>query len=268
PVLRCCNLGVLTTIMATNEKGRDMSEKYGKLLKQLIELSDVDTSLARIFARRKELETQLADKLIDIQHIDKNYEEKSILASHERETFRREEKRLKEENEKLIGRRKALDSFSDYKSQQAAQKEIEQTSRQLGAQEEKLVATLDSLDALEAEVAALKESLDTTKAEYEKFEEDAKGELVTLEERGAEKQSARDSIAQNVGSRDLITYDRIKNRFPMDPVVALEGQACGGCHMELGPQVMVQVIRAESLVKCRGCGRFLYMASTEEEAPK
>ncbi len=243
-----------------------MSEKFGKLLKQLIDLSEVDMSLARILARRKELETQLADKLLAIEEQEREFEDKSAQATNDRETFRREEKRLKEENEKLVGRRKALDSFSDYKSQQAAQKEIEQTSRQLGTQEEKLLATLDALEALEGEAATLKETLDKAKEEFATFEEDAKGELVTLEERGAEKQAARDEIASNVGARDLVAYDRIKNRFPMDPVVALQGQACGGCHMELGPQVMVQVARAESLVKCGGCGRFLYMASNEEEA--
>jgi len=50
----------------------------------------------------------------------------------------------------------------------------------------------------------------------------------------------------------------ISRRWP--PVVALEGSACGGCHLTQPPAVSHTVRRNNSLVICQSCGRILYYA--------
>ncbi len=235
-----------------------MIQEHSSLLKRLIELSKVDASLARIKAEKDKCENELADQLLVLQDKDKELSSKTEVLATEQERYRKEEKRLKEENDKLVERRKALNTFSDYKVQQSAQKEIEQSAKQLTAQEEKLLQALDHSDMLEKEVEELKTWLENERETFQKFESDTRAKIDSLQTRLTEKETDRSKLIDSIDKKDIVQYERIRTRF-IDPVVPLEAGVCTGCHVQVGAQLMLEVAKATMLVKCRGCGRFLYL---------
>ena len=62
---------------------------------------------------------------------------------------------------------------------------------------------------------------------------------------------------------NLAVYERIKERYPMDPAIKVHEGRCDGCGQQVVPQMMLHLEQGQSLVKCRGCGRILFLLSAE-----
>ncbi|RIL12118.1 MAG: hypothetical protein DCC75_00990, partial [Proteobacteria bacterium] len=132
-----------------------MDEAGQKLIQILLRLSKIDTSIARIAAEKREIQTAIAADQALLKKTHTDFTAKSKAFQEEQSRCNKEEKSLKEEREKLVQRRKALASLNNYKLQQAAEREIEHASRQLGIREEALLKVLDQVETAGKEVDAL-----------------------------------------------------------------------------------------------------------------
>lgn len=225
----------------------------------LINLGKLDSTLSRIKAEIKQTKDSMSERFVALEKLRKDLAGKKLDYQEEQAKYNREENRLRDESQKLVDRRKALSSFSNYKVQQSAQKEIETAAKQLSAQEEKLLSTLEELELLEKQVSEATAELEQSEKEFREHEEDSTGKLATLEDRLQEKSASRDEIAARVKPDSLAYYQRIRERYPMDPVVAVQDGACRGCFVQVNAQQQVQIARGETTVTCRGCSRILYL---------
>lgn len=241
-----------------------MAESNQKLLKDLVLIGQIDAKLARIFAERKKLEALRVERSQALDRGAQSAQAKEIEHKTQERSYQREEKRLKEEQQKLVDRRKALATLGNYKLQEAAEREIEHSADRLGSQEEGLIALLDQLEKIKNESDQLKSAFEKMHQDFQTFEEEARATLETLEERKREATSDRAQQASVIDPASLQAYERIHQRFPMDPVVKINNSACSGCFMQVGPQVVIQITRGDALIKCRGCGRILYLAEGEK----
>ena len=114
------------------------------------------------------------------------------------------------------------------------------------------------IELLEKDMAEIDSVTKGLQDEGAAFEKEATETLESVETRLKEYTAERVRHAQVVGTGPvLMAYNRIKDRFPSNPVVdVLNRDSCAGCHMKLGPQVVVQISRGD-VVKCPGCSRFL-----------
>ena len=242
-----------------------MSEEIRKALLNLKAISSIDSRVAQIKAERKRLEDQLTEKKQAVEIAENDAASKLNTHAERKRVYQREENFLRDEQSKLVNRRKALQSLQSYKLQQAAEKEIEASSKQLSAQEENLITMLDAVEDLEQIATEAQTVLDGLKSELEALETDAAETFKTLDERANSQSTERAELIAETPADALRQYDRLSERYPMDTVVAFKDNTCGGCFLNLGPQVMVQIGRADQIVRCRGCGRILYLGNSEEE---
>lgn len=68
----------------------------------------------------------------------------------------------------------------------------------------------------------------------------------------------RDALAKDVEPSWLARYERVMKRTKDFALVRIENNSCGGCHMNLPPQVFHDVKKGSSLVSCTYCSRILY----------
>ena len=236
-----------------------MSDENKGLLSQLILVSKEDSALASIAAERRKLEKEISEIAAAFKKIDTERLQKLRSHDEKKSRYNKEEKRLRDEHDKLVGRRKALTTLNNYKLQQSAEKEIEHAAKALNEQEETLLESLEEIDKLNAEVTSLAKSADEKKAEHTKVTSEAAAAFKSFSEREATHQQERLRLVQGIDAKSLTIYDRVKERFVMDPVVEVVGSSCKGCHMQVGPQIIVQISRGTSLVRCPGCGRILFL---------
>lgn len=230
------------------------------LLGKLIQLSKIDVALARIKAERKKLEADVLSLHGAIKKEEQERQGKSKTHDEKKGRYQKEEKRLRDESEKLVARRKALTTLNNYKLQQSAEKEIEHAARQITSQEEALLETLEEVEKLAAEIKSHDDSLKELKSKYDKSLTEAKATLASLEERSAAHNEERQKLVVEIDAKNLTIYERVKERNVMDPLVEVENNLCKGCNMQIGPQVIVLIGKADSLVRCPGCARILYIA--------
>lgn len=239
-------------------------EESQNSLRKLIEIGELDSVLSRITAERRQIEEKLKGKKQALTKAHKALQEKKGEAELKTSSLRKEEKRLKDEQSKLVERRKALSSFSNYKLQQAAEREIEGVSKQLSAQESTIVASMDSVEKLNQELTALQEGYDGLSKEFDEFEKESTETLSTLEERFADKSKMRDELFGDIDTEILRVYKRTQQRYPSDPLVPVKNNSCSGCFMQLPPQNYNELLAGQKLVQCRGCGRILFLLPATE----
>jgi predicted nucleic acid-binding Zn-ribbon protein len=240
-----------------------MNGTISKVLPSLIRLSELDSALARLLAKHKQIEKEKEEAQVTAGELQRRYEDVKIELDKKRSRYREEETRIKEENEKLVERRKVLSTFSNYKVQQSAQKEIELSAKQLSNQEEKMLTVLEEVEELEKQLATIQEEKEKSDSDLKELLDSAEGEIESLLERSKEKEAERQEILAEIPSNQVQVYEGIRRRHAVDPLVELKNGRCGGCSMQIAPQMMVQVSRGETLVKCRGCGRVLFLREGE-----
>jgi uncharacterized protein len=82
-------------------------------------------------------------------------------------------------------------------------------------------------------------------------EQNLRKELDTLEANREELCSAVDEAAR-------ARYERLTRSKGENVVVGVQHGVCGGCHMRVPPQLLVQCQAQQELVTCSNCGRILY----------
>ncbi len=230
------------------------------LLKNIVALSKIDVELFRVEAERKKGATETKKRQDALKALESQIQSKDKVLHDKRERLQKEEKLIADEQAKLIAQRKQVGTLGSAKTQQAAERNIEHVGRSLNQREEALVKLMDELKPLDEEVKKLQETLSGMRVELQAFEKTCAEHVAGAEERAAKVRNDRAPAAALISPRELQIYDRTRERLPLDPVVPALETRCGCCAMALGPQVLVQVSREETLVRCPGCQRILYLA--------
>ncbi len=79
-----------------------------------------------------------------------------------------------------------------------------------------------------------------------------------LKEELAGLQANRQELAAALGEKVLARYERLVRSKGEKVVVGVEHGVCGGCHMRLPPQLLVECQAEKGIVTCSNCGRIVY----------
>ncbi len=105
--------------------------------------------------------------------------------------------------------------------------------------------------AANQEAAAAKKMVEKEITDLDAREENLKKELAELEARRME-------LAGGVDDGFRGRYDRLLKNKGDNVIVGVQHGVCGGCHMKLPAQVIVQCRTGSELTTCTNCGRILY----------
>ncbi|HMO02007.1 MAG TPA: C4-type zinc ribbon domain-containing protein [Oligoflexia bacterium] len=230
------------------------------LLKEIYNLSQIDSQIARIRNERLQFEQKaknIADALAKLQT---EFNSQTTILKEKKFTYQKEEHRIRDEDAKLIARRKATSTLGNYKLQEAANKEIEHAARQLKLQEEQLIKSLLQIDELEKQTAATETKLIALKTQNNQIASEQQDTLTNLNQREQQCLAKRNQLASNIDQKLLQIYERVREKIDFNPVVSLNNNACTICFMKISPQNMMLITKGDQLVKCSGCGRILISA--------
>lgn len=240
-----------------------MSDGSQQVLGQLVDLGKVDAKIANIIAEKERLNSQLIERITTLRAA-KSSADSALKVFQENEAkLRKDEHYVRDEQAKLTDRRKALSNLNNYKLQLAAEKEIDAAASQLGAHEEEIILLMDKVEDLKVKSQELKVLFDSMRTEVEAFEKDVNETMAALEARMKDALSERAEASKGIPPRSLSTYERIKEKYPQDAIVPLDGMACSGCFLGLGAQVKINIQKGTELVRCKGCGRILFIGREE-----
>ena len=227
-------------------------------IRMLIELQGLDSE---IFEKKNILEV-VPER---IKALDEGFEQKSQnLKSLEEESKKLQVERKQKEGELEIKEQSIkkyqtqLFQIKTNKEYASLEKEIAGIKADNSLLEEAIIGLLDKVDEIRKKVVKEKEALEVEKKkiaeEKKKIEEEKKeasNELGSLNEK-------RKGFTQKIDRDTLSKYERILHNRGGLAMVPIIGDACGGCNMNLPPQVINEARLKKDLTLCGNCARILY----------
>ena len=176
---------------------------------------------------------------------------------------KRIEQELRISTDKLIKYQAQQMMVSSSKELTAINNQIESLKKTIGRLEEQGLAVLNGEDEMKGRIegsnAALAEARKKAKVEQERIRRQVEAKKAKL----ASLKSDRDKIARKVSPDSLETYERVRRRWAVNPVVPVRNRSCTGCQWQILPQKMVELHQADHLALCDNCGRIL----SEDQTP-
>ena len=164
---------------------------------------------------------------------------------------------LQKENLKLQQQSALVKNNKEYQAMLAA---VEQNKAKIGELEEKTLILMDELDAARAKAVKVtgdnRAATAMLKTEFDElfaFSSEVKKEIAQLKER-------RPAMAKNINAEVLSRYTALLGgKLQTTPVVALDGESCGNCHLAVTPQT-INLLKRGDVGVCDNCQHFIYDA--------
>jgi len=238
------------------------------ILKELLQLQEIDTQLNAVRARLATFPKRLAEVSARLAAgkagLDKGKESHST-ALKDRKKYELDVEQWKEKAKKYKDQAYQVKTNEAFK---ALQHEIEMAETEMTKSEDRLLEQMVSSEQYDRQVKAAEKS-------FSVVEEEVRGERAKIE---AEKAAAEKELAGFEAERaqaiatipeDLIDhYQRIAKRHGGVAVAAIRGEACGACGAHIRPHVFQELGREDNpeLYHCELCTRILYYIEPSEAA--
>lgn len=235
-----------------------------KVTKTLFSLSETDKELQSLVVQRREVEEKRAALLNELALAKERAE---LLEGKYKESASRkalEEHRLRDEEQKILERRKQLTALGGAKSAKLMERELEIATRVLQTMEQSAVQTNQEVERLEAALADAKDRVEELEKESESLTQQAEESLNELEKNISKLDSSREKHLEKLELRLKNLYRKVSSRYQGEAIAICRDGACRSCFRALPAQMYNQVLAGNMLLQCPGCSRILVHADGAE----
>jgi len=227
-------------------------------IKMLLELQALDLEISS----KKRMLNEIPES---IKELDDLIESKSSNLKKLEEDLKSTQLKRKEKETELASKEASIKKYQGQlfqvktnKEYTALENEIASIKADNSLLEEDILRFFDEADVLSKEIDKEKELLALEKKKIDAQKVTMESERKKAEDEFKELQGKREGFSKNIDRNVLSTYERIlENRSELAMVPIVRG-TCGGCNMNLPPQVINEVRLKKDLVFCGNCSRILY----------
>lgn len=234
-------------------------------LSYLIELQKLDLIMGRIIFKKSELPEKIAQMdegfavfTKGVEESKKKFEELNKLQSEKEEKLKKGIDSIKKAKDRLL-------EVKTNKEYQAVLKEIETVDKKNSEIEDEIISGLDQIDHMRIVVREKEKDYETRKSECEKERKKLEIELGQLDCDLANTEKRADTLRERIRDELLKRYEMIKGRRNGIAVALVWREVCSGCHMNIPPQMYIELQRSPDLLFCPNCNRIVYWHDQEEK---
>jgi hypothetical protein len=236
-------------------------------LKLLVELQALDTTLSGLDRRLGEIPRRLESlrtsyqKEVRIQDELKSARDASVKARRSAEMdLEAHEDRIRKMKEQQF----MVKTNREY---QEFNLQIETMNRKGGDLEEKILVLLEKTAEIEKEIRGHQAVVEAERKALEGEEAKLMAEKGDLDGRHREAAAQRSALASRISPAALGHYDRLREHYHGQAVVAVIQGICQGCFISLRPQRFQEVRLNEEILTCEQCRRILYHDDAQTPPP-
>jgi predicted nucleic acid-binding Zn-ribbon protein len=224
----------------------------------LIEVQKIDSSIGRIFSKKKDLPDKLSglhETFIKTKtEFDENKKKIDDLAGLHKER----EDSLKKGQELLKKTKARQFEVKTNKEYEAILKEIETIEAKNSEAEDQIITLLDEIDRGKAAFVNTEKEFKEFERRYESDRKMIEDELGALDSELKVLQEKSEAVRLKIDSALLKKYEAIKTINMGLAVVPAWKEVCQGCHMNIPPQLYNELQKTVQLITCPNCNRILY----------
>lgn len=225
----------------------------------LIDLQGFDTRIAALEAEAARLPKQIDALHATLADVKKTLETLKAKADATKKDLRTKEKDLDVVTAKRAKAEARLWEVKNNTEYSAVLAEIEAIKQEKAKGEEEILALMELQERLVVEVREAEGRFKTREEQARKDEAVVRQKLAEVEAELAVVRGERDSRARELPRPLFTDYEKIlKARAGVAVAAVTSAAVCGGCRVSIRPQAIQELRRAESLIHCESCGRYLY----------
>jgi uncharacterized protein len=239
---------------------KSIKEQIGLLIDlQVIDgqIYDMSKEKASMPGYLKSIDDALEFKKTNIKHAEENLKNIQLKQKEKEGNLQQKEEQIK----KLQGQLYMLKTNKEYSTMLA---EIEGVKTDNSLIEEDIIKFMDEIELAKKKILDEKEIFKTEEADAQREKEIVSLKSREIEVKLSELNEKRNTITPNMEKQILFRYEKILKNKDGLAIVHIEESSCGGCHMNLPPQVISEVKLREDIVVCGNCLRILYIEDNVE----
>lgn len=228
-------------------------------IRKIVELQKIDGELYH-------LRGALRDKPLVLEQLRAEFERyKGSLTELEEKlkvvqmARREKELELKAKEDELARAKVQLSQIKTNKEYTAKISEIEHIKADKAVIEEKILVSYDESDAVHMEIEREKAKVADREKDYLAKKKEIEADVKLIEDRLKVLDGQRRQASPGIDPASLDRYERILKHKDGVAVVAVHGNTCGGCFMNITPQQLNAIKMYDHLVECEMCSRILYL---------
>ena len=230
----------------------------------LIELQKLDLIVGRIIGKKGELPDKIlrmdegfAASAKSVEESKKKFEELNELQGEKEDKLRKGIDTLKKTKDRLL-------EVKTNKEYQAMLKEIETIENKNSEIEDEIISGLEEIDRMRTEVKTKEKDFESHRSQYEREKEKLEKEIAQLDYDLQEAEKRTAALRKQIRNELLKRYETIKGRRNGVAVALVWKEICGGCHMNIPPQMYNELQTSVDLLTCPNCNRIIYWHSQGE----
>ena len=232
-----------------------------KGMERILELQQLDSTVDRLEARRKEVESgsELAEARKRADEVEQRVGELRLAL----DSIGREEKRLENEissvDQRIQAEQKRLydRSVANPKELSSIQAEIESLGRRKTRLEDEELGQMEHREDLESRLPPLEKELGELRQRVAETEDAAEKELSEIAAALDARQAARRSLTPEIDEELVELYEDLRAQKRGVGAAALIDGVCQGCHEKLSAMALDKLKRTDGIRRCEYCRRIL-----------
>lgn len=236
-----------------------------KQVSLLIELQHTDSSLDRILTKKKELPEKKSALWEGLKQAEAKFENEKNRLDEAAKVHRQKEEIMKRDIEHLKKTKDRLLEVKTNKEYQAMLKEIESIEKKNSEHEDEIIYALDEIDQAKKEIKEREKELADYRKAYESDMAIIESELSTIDQEFDTITTKKEHLQAEIGHDLLKRYEVIKSRRNGRAVVSVWKGICDGCHMQLPPQMYIELQKSDDMFQCPFCTRIIYWDRNRNE---
>jgi predicted nucleic acid-binding Zn-ribbon protein len=247
--------------------GRNIGGWVNEQLEHLVKLQELDSRIISLSRRIRAIPEKISTMEKPLKQAEANLDAQKKNV-HEAEKKKRDREMELEENNERIGKlRDRTAQIKDNKAYTAHLKEIEAAEKHAYKIEDGILELMEKIESESIRVGTAEEDLTGKKQEAEALKKELDAEV---KEATGKLDVMKAGRAEHVEKLDKELYDEYMNLLTsLDGLAVTEavGEVCGGCNMNIMPQLFVQIKENREIFRCPQCKRILFYRE-EAEAPR
>lgn len=232
-------------------------------VEKLLALQDLDMEIKKLKLRLTMLPKEAENLQKELAAIEgKVKAARSVKAEHELQLKKNENEiaELNSKIEKLQAQSELVKKNTEYQAMLGSIAMLKKSISDLETSQLELMEQLEKdNNSIRAAMAAVKPESTPLREELTELAELAND----IKRRGRELVAQRPALRSMVDGEVLPRYEQILQKNAGQPLVAVEGDKCGNCHLRLTPQTLNSA-RAGNITFCDNCMHIIYITDEQE----
>jgi uncharacterized protein len=235
-------------------------------MEKLAVLQTLDIKIRGMQREKDEIPTRLAA----LEGEFKKEEEKVLGQKAELDRLlkdrRHKEKELEEEVERVKKAEARVFEIKTNKEYQAVLKEIEGAKKLNRQREEEILGILERFEELQKVARQGEKELEAKRKEYQQQLSELQERAAQFEQKMAAEVKKWDERQKGIPPDLLSKYRMLLEKRQGIAVAPVSNGVCQACHMNLRPQLYIELQKQQTLILCPNCSRILFWENGAEKA--